>query len=47
VQAFLNECHMNVTKVIQKLGIDSEKTKKQVEQSVIIHHINSRMEQKN
>lgn len=44
ILAFLNECQVQVHKVIQKLGIDSDKTKKIVEQSVVVSHINTRME---
>jgi len=40
----LGDCHSQVTKVIQQLAIDSEKTKKNVEQSVLAHFLNSQME---
>mmetsp|Transcript_8432 Transcript_8432/g.14118 ORF Transcript_8432/g.14118 Transcript_8432/m.14118 type:complete len:814 (-) Transcript_8432:18-2459(-) len=44
---FLAECHSQVAKAITKLQIDSEKTKKIVEQSVLAHFLNQRLEQRN
>jgi hypothetical protein len=38
--AFIAECHSNIIKVIQKLNVDSDKTKKNIEQSVLATFIN-------
>jgi len=47
IEQFVWDCQVQVNNVIKKLGIDSEKTKKNVEQSVIATYINQRMETKN
>lgn len=47
ITSFIAECHSNVVRVIQKLNVDSEKTKKNIEQSVISTFLNQRMEQRN
>jgi hypothetical protein len=47
IQQFLHQMNQNIHSAIQKLGIDSEKTKKNVEQSILASSINQRMEDKN
>ena len=44
IQLFISECHAQIAKVIAKLGIDAEKTKLVVGQSVLAHHVNKTME---
>lgn len=46
IQKFLNDCKQQILKTIQKLNVDSEKVKKNVEQSVLVTSINERMEKR-
>ena len=46
-QNFIRECNNLVQQKISKMAIDSDKTKKIVEKSILINHINQYMEQNN
>ena len=46
IQRFIKECHQAVDKIHGKMKLDSDKTKKIVEQNVFITHLNSYMEQR-
>ena len=41
------DCEMQIAKVVQKLGVDAPKTKLVVGQSVLAHHVNKTMEDRN
>lgn len=47
IQRFIKDCHSAVEKIHGKMKLDSDKTKKIVEQNVFITHLNSIMELKN
>jgi hypothetical protein len=47
IQRFIKDCHLAVEKIHGKMKLDSDKTKKIVEQNVFITHLNSIMELKN
>lgn len=46
IQKFIKECHLAVDKIHGKMKLDSDKTKKLVEQNVFICHLNSYLEQR-